>query len=80
MPFFLVCGGGVFAQPVEGDASCLWRETFKEFVDIKANGESQVSSESEKRKKNKQQNLTRKSIQVLTSLQQAADWRFSRWI
>lgn len=42
--------GGVFAQPVEGDASCLWRETFKEFVDIKANGESQVSSESEEKK------------------------------
>ncbi|XP_075905651.1 neutral alpha-glucosidase C isoform X2 [Nelusetta ayraudi] len=32
-------------EPAEGDASGLWRETFKEFVDIKANGPTSVGAD-----------------------------------
>lgn len=35
--FLFICPWFLW-QPEEDDTSCLWRETFKQFVDVKANG------------------------------------------
>lgn len=35
--FLFICPWFLW-QPEEDDTSCLWRESFKQFVDIKANG------------------------------------------